>query len=111
MSRRLYKLMADKGLTLSQANSLADAVLQTKSSRKIAFFDAAKLISALGPYAFLAAAAPPAVGYYAGRGLAKMTDVNPSDVSQVHTDEIIAELRANIEALKTKRDLKEGKHK
>ena len=98
----VFSILADRGLTLSQALELTDAVLDNS---KVAF-DPASMLSAAGPYAFLGAAAFPFLGYQGGKYVAKALDAGSGDVSQLQTDELAAQLHAQIEEMKARRELR-----
>jgi hypothetical protein len=54
----------------------------------------------------LAGAAFPFAGYQAGKHIAKALDAGSGDVGQLQTDELAAQLHAQIEELQARRQLK-----
>lgn len=105
---------ASDGLTAEETLAKADAV---KVLLKTAFLgtvagkamDATKsLVGWAGSLATpLALAAPIGIGAGAGYGLAKMTDVDDSDVEDVADNEVLDELRRQTERLKRLRAVRD----
>ena len=66
--------------------------------------------SALGHYGIpLAIAAPPVLGGMAGYGLAKMTDIDDTDVSEIQNRELVDEYRRQAEGLRNEAAARRGR--
>ena len=99
-------MLAANNLTLDQALELTDECVKSSS-----VLDPAAIVNAVGPYAFMGAAALPMGGYYAGKQLAKVLDAGPADVRQLQLDELSAQMRAQIAELKARAEIKKTQAK
>ena len=114
----IYNELANSGASLQQAVEFTDA-LRARGIRKQAFVaDAVKAVgglvsggrdiaSTLAPLAKLTFAIPPVAGYVAGDLLARQMDADSSHIADIQEQELVAELRANAEALRRRQALRE----
>lgn len=104
MHKEIFAVLASRGLSLDEAVAITDRVV-----KEAAMLDPAAIVNAVGPYAFLGAAAVPLAGYKAGQYAAKLLDAGSSDIPTLQVEELASQIRSQIAELRAKKELKQRK--